>query len=103
MPRVTTEIEGHIAHVTLNRPDKMNAIDPRDGRGDCRRGSCAAEADIRAVVLSGEGRAFCAGLDVMSFAALAQGDPRRWCCRARMVMPTSFRRWRWSGTGCRCR
>jgi enoyl-CoA hydratase/carnithine racemase len=32
-------------------------------------------ADIRAVVLSGEGKAFCAGLDVMSFAQLAAGDP----------------------------
>jgi enoyl-CoA hydratase/carnithine racemase len=28
MPRVTTEIKGHIAHVTLTRPDKMNAVDP---------------------------------------------------------------------------
>ncbi|MDZ7708674.1 MAG: crotonase/enoyl-CoA hydratase family protein [Roseovarius sp.] len=76
MPRVTTEIEGHIAHVTLTRPDKMNAVDPEMAEEIVAAGHALREADIRAVVLSGEGRAFCAGLDVMSFAALAQGDPQ---------------------------
>ena len=75
MPRVTTEIEGHIAHVTLTRPDKMNAVDPEMAEAIVAAGHALKGADIRAVVLSGEGRAFCAGLDVMSFAALAQGDP----------------------------
>lgn len=76
MPRVTTEIEGHIAHVTLTRPDKMNAVDPEMAEAIVAAGHALREADIRAVVLSGEGRAFCAGLDVMSFAALAAGDPQ---------------------------
>ena len=75
MPRVTTEIEGHIAHVTLTRPDKMNAVDPEMAEAIVAAGAALMEADIRAVVLSGEGRTFCAGLDVMSFATLARGDP----------------------------
>jgi len=82
MPRVSTEIDGHVAHVTLTRPDKMNAVDPEMAEAIVAAGHTLAEnPDIRAVVLSGEGRAFCAGLDVMSFAALAHGDP------AALVLP----------------
>ncbi|MFB9149646.1 crotonase/enoyl-CoA hydratase family protein [Roseovarius ramblicola] len=75
MPRVTTEITDHIAHVTLTRPEKRNAVDPEMAEAIVAAGHALHDADIRAVVLSGAGRAFCAGLDVMSFAALAKGDP----------------------------
>jgi enoyl-CoA hydratase/carnithine racemase len=75
MPRVSTDIKDHVAHVTLTRPDKMNAVDPEMAEAIVAAGHALMEAEIRAVVLSGEGRAFCAGLDVMSFAALARGDP----------------------------
>lgn len=75
MPRVTTEIKGHIAHVILTRPDKRNAVDPEMAEAIVAAGHALMEADIRAVILSGEGHSFCAGLDVMSFAALARGDP----------------------------
>lgn len=75
MPRVTTEITDRIAHVTLTRPDKRNAVDPEMAEAIVEAGRALQDADIRAVVLSGEGQAFCAGLDVMSFAALAQGHP----------------------------
>jgi enoyl-CoA hydratase/carnithine racemase len=75
MPRVTTRITDQIAHVTLTRPDKMNAVDPEMAEAIVAAGQALADADIRAVVLSGEGKAFCAGLDVMSFAKLAAGDP----------------------------
>ncbi|MET4101128.1 enoyl-CoA hydratase/carnithine racemase [Roseovarius sp. MBR-78] len=83
MPRVTTEIKGHIAHVTLTRPDKMNAVDPEMAEAIVAAGHALRGEDIRAVVLSGAGRAFCAGLDVMSFAALAKGDPEA------LIMPRS--------------
>lgn len=71
--RVTMTIAGGIAEVRLARPDKMNAIDPAmfDALIDTietLRGSAA-----RCVVLSGEGRAFCAGLDMASMAAGAAG------------------------------
>lgn len=81
MPRVTTHIENHIAHVTLTRADKRNAVDPEMAEAIVAAGQTLQEADIRAVVLSGDGPAFCAGLDVMSFAQLAAGDPEG------MVMP----------------
>lgn len=75
MARVTTEIRDHIAHVTLTRGDKRNAVDPEMAEAIVAAGQALMEADIRAVVLSGAGKAFCAGLDVMSFAQLAAGDP----------------------------
>ena len=83
MPRVTTEITDHIAHVRLTRPDKRNAMDPEMAKAIVAAGTELIDADIRAVVLSGEGEAFCAGLDVMSFATLAAGDPEA------LVMPRS--------------
>lgn len=76
MARVSTEIKDHIATVTLTRGDKMNALDPKmfDAIVDAGE-SLIDNDDIRAVVLQGEGKAFCAGLDVMSFGALAAQDP----------------------------
>jgi len=81
MPRVTIEKSDHIAHVRLTRPDKRNAMDPEMARAIVEAGAALMDQDIRAVVLSGEGQAFCAGLDVMSFAQLAAGDPEA------LVMP----------------
>ncbi|MGH1577672.1 crotonase/enoyl-CoA hydratase family protein [Planktotalea sp.] len=76
MPRVTTTIKEHIAHVELSRPDKMNAVDPDMVAGIIEAGEALrGRKDVRVVVLSGQGDAFCAGLDVASFAALAGGDP----------------------------
>lgn len=76
MPRVTTTITDHVAHVELSRPEKMNAVDPAMIEGIIEAGEALrGNEDVRAVVLSGQGDAFCAGLDVASFAALAQGDP----------------------------
>ncbi|ODU22066.1 MAG: enoyl-CoA hydratase [Sphingomonas sp. SCN 67-18] len=72
--RVTIRFEDGIADVRLNRPDKMNALDPAMIAGI--EGALAAlrgMAGLRAVVLSGEGRAFCAGLDMASFATVGEG------------------------------
>ena len=72
--RVTIAIVAGIADVRLSRPDKMNALDPAmfDGIIDAidRLGR---EPGLRAVVLSGEGRAFCAGLDMASMASGGSG------------------------------
>ncbi len=76
MTRVTTEIKDHVAHVTLVRDDKMNAVDPDMAEAVVAAGAeLAGNADIRAVVISGKGKAFCAGLDVASFAKFAAQDP----------------------------
>jgi enoyl-CoA hydratase/carnithine racemase len=70
--RVTISIDGGVADVRLNRPDKLNALDQAmfDGLIDAAAG-LAREPGLRAVVLSGNGRAFCAGLDFGSFSAMA--------------------------------
>ncbi len=76
MSRVTTTIKDHVAHVELSRGDKMNAVDPAMVEGIIAAGEALrGNTDVRAVVLSGQGDAFCAGLDVASFAVLAGGDP----------------------------
>lgn len=76
MDRVTLQRVEGVAVVTLNRPEKMNAVDLQmiDAVISVAE-QLAAEPGLRAVVLRGEGRAFCAGLDVANFAALAASDP----------------------------
>jgi enoyl-CoA hydratase/carnithine racemase len=67
--RVQVSIESGVADVRLSRPDKMNALDDAMFRGIIATGeSLAGDPSVRVVVLSGEGRAFCAGLDVSNFA-----------------------------------
>ena len=68
--RVSIEISAHIAHVTLIRPDKMNALDPAMFEAVCDAiDSLSKQDSLRVVVVSGEGRAFCAGLDLSNFAS----------------------------------
>jgi len=68
--RVAVNVSAHIAHVTLTRADKMNALDPAMFEAIC---SAIDELntldDLRAVVVSGEGRGFCAGLDLSNFSS----------------------------------
>lgn len=72
--RVIIDIQDHVAHVKLNRPDKMNALDDAMFEGIIAAGEqLKNDENIRAVVLSGEGRAFCAGLDMGNFAGMASG------------------------------
>jgi enoyl-CoA hydratase/carnithine racemase len=69
--RVSIAIADGVADVRLARPDKMNALDPAMFHALSAAGTrLMAEPALRAVVLSGEGRAFCAGLDMASFAAM---------------------------------
>jgi enoyl-CoA hydratase/carnithine racemase len=73
--RVIVDIQDHIAHVRLNRPDKMNALDDAMFEAIIEAGEqLKGNKDIRAVVLSGEGKAFCAGLDMGNFANMASGS-----------------------------
>lgn len=65
--------EAGVADVRLNRPDKMNACDPAMFAALADAGhEIAANRSVRAVVLSGEGRSFCAGLDVASFGRMTE-------------------------------
>lgn len=70
--RVTVAVESGVADVRLNRPDKLNALDPAMFDGLLAAGEeVAANPAVRVVVMSGEGRGFCAGLDLGSFQAMA--------------------------------
>jgi enoyl-CoA hydratase len=67
MPTVELEIVGSVARITLNRPDKLNAIDA--GMLDQLEAALdTAESmnEVRAVLLDGNGRAFSAGFDMAS-------------------------------------
>lgn len=72
--RVLVSIDAGVADVRLNRPDKLNALDPATFAALVEAGeSLKSEPAVRAVVLSGEGRAFCSGLDFSAFQSMA-GD-----------------------------
>jgi enoyl-CoA hydratase/carnithine racemase len=76
--RVSVLIENHVADVRLNRPEKMNALDAAMFQALIETGRrLATEPQLRAVVLSGEGRAFCAGLDFSSFMGMTGGGGER--------------------------
>ena len=72
--RLTCTVENRIADVRLNRPEKMNALDDAmfaalfEVITEIR-----ARDDVSVVVLSGNGRAFCAGLDLDAIRAMAGG------------------------------
>jgi enoyl-CoA hydratase/carnithine racemase len=77
--RVRTDIVGRIATVTLARPAKLNALDMEMFEALANVASVLAErADVRAVVLNGEGRSFCAGIDLKVLQALStEGNRER--------------------------
>jgi enoyl-CoA hydratase/carnithine racemase len=74
--RVITTVDSNgIAHVQLNRPDKLNACDLAMFEAVAETAShLRQDRAIRAVILSGQGRAFCTGLDVK--AVMKQGNPK---------------------------
>jgi enoyl-CoA hydratase/carnithine racemase len=66
---VRISIENHVAHVVLNRPDKLNALNPAMFEAIIEAANrLKADTRVRAVVISGAGRGFCAGLDLANFA-----------------------------------
>lgn len=67
-PRVRVVVADGYARVTLNRPEKLNALDTATFRAlDETADELAARDDVGAIVLTGAGRAFCAGADLRSF------------------------------------
>ncbi len=71
---VAVEIDAHIANVTLNRPAKKNAVSLEMFAELGEIGNrIAADSAVRAVILSGAGDCFCAGIDTAIFAGNGQG------------------------------
>jgi len=76
MERVLLGVDAGVARVRLNRPDKRNGLDLAMFEALIATGErIAGDRTVRAVVISGEGPAFCAGLDWNAF--LADGDAAR--------------------------
>lgn len=74
--RVHLSIENGVARVRLSRPDKMNGLDLPMFEALVDAGTrIAGDKTVRAAVLHGEGKGFCAGLDFMAF--MASGDANR--------------------------
>src|SRR5580704_6583457 len=72
------EVSAKIATITLNRPERMNAWTPimeRDVRHPIE--SAAADDDVRVILLTGAGRAFCAGADMDALKGLDPNGIRR--------------------------
>ena len=74
---VTISIENHVADVRFNRPEKYNALsyDMITAMANAIN-RLAKETGVRAVVVSGEGKGFCAGLDFENFAAMKSKEKK---------------------------
>ena len=83
--RVLVEIDGPIAYVWLNRPDKLNGVDLEMlSELVAAARVLGKNRDIRAVIIQGKGDAFCAGLD---FASAMKSPPKI----VRYFVPNPFR------------
>jgi enoyl-CoA hydratase/carnithine racemase len=73
--RVSVTMHEGIAHVRLTRPDKRNALDDAMFQAIAQAGERVKhDTSVRAVVLSGDGASFCAGLDFGGFQAMGSGN-----------------------------
>jgi methylglutaconyl-CoA hydratase len=74
--RVLVEVSGGVATLTLNRPEKRNALDRRMiGELNAALTRCDLAADIRVIALRAAGKDFCAGLDLEELLASAELTP----------------------------
>jgi enoyl-CoA hydratase len=73
---VLYQCDGRIARITLNRPDVLNAIDEKlPAALESAVAKANADDAVRVIVLSGAGRAFCAGYDLEAFAETPGSNP----------------------------
>ena len=83
---VKMEVENHIAIITINRPEAMNAVnkDVWQGIGESLE-AVENDKDIYVAIITGEGRAFCAGADLK---AVSRGE---------QIMPKGGEKWGFAG------
>lgn len=71
---VLFEVQDQVAVLTFNRPDRLNAWTPEmQTRYFDLLDECAQREDVRAIVLTGAGRGFCAGADMQNLQTLSEG------------------------------
>jgi enoyl-CoA hydratase len=94
-PPVVVEQDGNVLTVTLNRPDKRNAI-------NCESMCLLDEAwrrldeddELRVAVLTGRGSTFCAGMDLSEIGKLGEPEPaNEWIARVRDDVAVIWRAW----------
>jgi enoyl-CoA hydratase/carnithine racemase len=72
---VLMEVRDEVALLTLNRPERLNAWTAEmQARYFDLLDECAERDDVRAIVVTGAGRGFCAGADVQNLEAISSGD-----------------------------
>ncbi|MFZ5646894.1 MAG: enoyl-CoA hydratase/isomerase family protein [Bacillota bacterium] len=73
---VDFKLQGSVATVTMNRPDHYNALNLKMGDDLCEAlETCIKRQDVRAVVLTGSGKAFCSGGDLRAAREQASSEP----------------------------
>lgn len=88
--RVVVSLDGHVAHVRLSREDKRNGLDLAMFDALIAAGErLIADRSVRAVVLSGAGKAFCAGLDWGAFLSMGPEGGQRLLSRDPKVSPAN--------------
>ena len=76
--RILVEHSEGVAHVQLIRSEKMNALDTAMFEALIETGDALKQDNsVRCVVISGQGKSFCAGLDMSNFTNFASGEPRQ--------------------------
>ena len=75
---ILVAVESHVSTITLNRPDKLNAWNGQM-EAEVRSAVTAAAADdaVRAIVITGAGRGFCAGADMSILSDISAGGEAR--------------------------
>ncbi len=89
MSQVKLELTEHLATLTLNRPEKRNAIDPLMlDTIDTHLATLESNNHLRAVILTGTGeKAFCAGADIKAWASLdALGMWKQWIPKGQRIL-----------------
>jgi enoyl-CoA hydratase/carnithine racemase len=90
------EVSDYVATLTLNRPDKLNAwTRVMEAEVEAALRDAAADDRVRAIVLTGAGRGFCAGADMSLLSGIAAGGSGRVVQDARVDFaegPGDFRR-----------
>src|SRR5512134_98175 len=94
-PAVIVEKEGHVLVVTLNRPEKKNAV---NSEVMCRLYDAWVELDrddeLRAAILTGRGDTFCAGMDLAEIGKLRSGvTDNEWIERVRKEPQVIYGAW----------
>lgn len=87
------EVRDHVAHITLNRPEAANALNLALAQ-ELEEVSlrCNEDADVRAVLLTGAGKLFCAGGDLKSFAAQSPAELPAHLKRVTLYLHTAMNR-----------